>query len=86
MNSQNWGNMSIPKDRIVVASDVCTRDGIGIEIYRDNELVLETFRDDSKKTRDITVYKDSVSLELMEECIQLFKAEIPWIFIEEGSS
>ena len=32
----------------------------------------------------ITVFKESVSLELMEECIQIFKKEIPWDFIECG--
>jgi len=74
--------MSPPKDRIVVASDVDRRDGIGVEIYRDNELVVEIFRDDTKRTREITVFKECVSLELMEEAIQIFKKEIPWEFIE----
>jgi hypothetical protein len=35
--------MSQPKDRVVVASDVNPRDGIGVEIYRNNELVVEIF-------------------------------------------
>lgn len=69
-------------DRVVVASDVNTRDGIGVEIYRDNELVVEIFRDDTKRTREITIFKESVALELMEESIQIFKKEIPWEFIE----
>jgi hypothetical protein len=74
--------MPQPKDRIVVASDVNTRDGIGVEIYRDDELIMEIFRDDTEKTRTITVFKESVSLDLMEEVIQTFKKEIPWDFIE----
>lgn len=74
--------MSDQKDRVVVASDVNPRDGIGVEIYRDNELVVEIFRDDTERTRTVTVFKESVSLELMEECIQTFKKEIPWDFIE----
>ncbi|WP_081993434.1 hypothetical protein [Pseudomonas flexibilis] len=74
--------MSLPKDRVVVASDVNPRDGIGIEIYRDDELVVEIFRDDRDRTRTVTVFKDSISLELMEESIQIFKKEIPWDFIE----
>ena len=73
--------MSEPKDRVVVASDVSSRDGIGVEVYRDNELVAEIFRDDTDKTRTVTIFKESISLELMEECIQLFKKEIPWDFI-----
>ena len=72
--------MSSPKDRVVVASDVSSRDGIGVEIYRDNELIVELFRDDTEKTRTITVFKESISLELMEESIQIFKNEIPWAF------
>lgn len=74
--------MSLPKDRVVVASDVNPRDGIGVEIYRDDELIVEIFRDDTDRTRTVTVFKDSISLELMEEFIQIFKKEIPWDFIE----
>lgn len=74
--------MKEPKDRVVVASDVNPRDGIGVEIYRDNELVVEIFRDDRERTRTVTVFKENISLELMEESIQTFKKEIPWNFIE----
>ncbi|WP_415844153.1 hypothetical protein ACMYUJ_12060 [Stutzerimonas zhaodongensis] len=74
--------MPFPKDRVVVASDVNPRDGIGVEIYRDDKLVVEIFRDDSERTRTVTVFKESISLELMEESIQIFKKEIPWDFIE----
>jgi len=74
--------MSLPRDRVVVASDVSLRDGIGVEIYRDNELIVEIFRDDTEKSRTITIFKESISLELMEESIQIFKKEIPWGFIE----
>lgn len=74
--------MSFPKIRVVIASDVNPRDGIGVEIYRDDELVVEIFRDDRDRTRTVTVSKESISLELMEESIQIFKKEIPWDFIE----
>lgn len=74
--------MSLPKDRVVVASDVNPRDGIGVEIYRDDELIVEIFRDDTDRTRTVTVFKESISLELMEESIKIFKKEIPWNFIE----
>jgi hypothetical protein len=49
------------------------RDGIGIEVYRNDKLVVEIFRDDTDKTRTITVFKENISLELMEECISTFK-------------
>ncbi|WP_041654591.1 hypothetical protein [Marinobacter nauticus] len=74
--------MSFPKDRVVVDSDVNPRDGIGVEIYQDDELVIEIFRDDTERTRTVTVFRDSVSLELMEKAIQRFKDEGLWDFIE----
>lgn len=73
---------NLSKDRVVIASDVNARDGIGIEIYRDDKLVIEIFRDDTERTREVTVFKESISLELMEEAIQIFKEKIPWEFIE----
>jgi hypothetical protein len=74
--------MSLPKDRVIIASDVNERDGIGVEIYRDNKLVVEIFRDDTKRTRTITLFQQEVSLEFMEEAIAIFKKEIPWDFID----
>lgn len=70
------------KDRVIIASDVNERDGIGVEIYRNNELIAEIFRDDRDKTRTVKVFKENVTLELMEECISTFKKEIPWDFID----
>ncbi|WP_282133850.1 hypothetical protein [Cellulophaga baltica] len=74
--------MELKKDRVIIASDVNERDGIGIEVYRNDKLVVEIFRDDTDKTRTVTVFKENVSLELMEECISIFKKEIPWDFID----
>ena len=71
------------KDRVIIASDVNERDGIGVEIYRNNKLVVEIFRDDTEKTRTIRFFTEKISLELMEEYIQTFKKEIPWEFIED---
>lgn len=81
--------MKLPENRTIVASDVSDRDGIGVEIYRKDELVLEIFRDDTEKTRTITVFKKNISLELMEEAIAIFKNEIPWdflVFKENGNN
>ncbi|MBD1560039.1 hypothetical protein HC752_24305 [Vibrio sp. S9_S30] len=74
--------MSFPKDRIVVASDVNPRDGIGVELYRNDELLVEVFRDDTERTRTVSLFKDSVSLDIVEEAIQRFKDEGLWGFIE----
>lgn len=74
--------MPEPKDRVIIASDVNLRDGIGVEIYRNDELVIEIFRDDTERTRTVTIFKDNASLEQMEKAIETFKKEIPWDFIE----
>ncbi|WP_228236670.1 hypothetical protein [Allomuricauda sp. M10] len=78
--------MELKKDRIEIASDVNGRDGIGVEIYRDNKLKIEIFRDDTKQSRTISVFDNGksidISFELMEEAIRVFKKEIPWDFID----
>jgi len=80
----NRTQMKENKDRVIIASDVNERDGIGVEIYRNDELIAEIFRDDTEKTRTIRIFKENISLELMEECIQTFKKEISWDYIEYG--
>ena len=70
------------KIRIEVASDVSTRDGIGIEVYRDGKLIFEIFRDDTARTRTVTVYEKEIALDILEEGISVFKKEIPWDFID----
>jgi hypothetical protein len=36
--------MELLKDRTIIASDVNKRDGIKVEIYRNDELLIEIFR------------------------------------------
>ena len=74
--------MALPKNTVIIASDVNERDGIGVEIYRDDKLTIEIFRDDRKRTRTVTLFQEHISLELLEESIQTFKKEIPWDFID----
>ncbi len=75
--------MELPKDRVIIASDVSgDRDGIGVEIYRDGKLIVEIFRDDTKRTRTVTLFQQDISLDLIEESIQTFKREIPWNFMD----
>lgn len=75
--------MEQPKDRAIITSDVSgDRDGIGVEIYRDDKLVIEIFRDDKKQTRTVQLFQQDISLDLLEESIQTFKKEIPWNFID----
>ena len=68
--------------KFIVASDVSDRDGIGIEVYIENELILEVFRDDTKRKREVTLYKKDLDLVLVEKSIERFRSEIPWEFVE----
>jgi len=75
--------MELLKNRVIIASDVSgDRDGIGVEIYRDDKLIVEIFRDDTKRTRTVTLFQQDIPLDLIEESIQTFKREIPWDFID----
>ncbi len=74
--------MTLPKDRVIIASDVRERDGIGIEIYREDKLVIEIFRDDTKRTGTVTLFQKDISLDMLEESILTFKREIPWEFVD----
>jgi len=68
--------------QIVIASDVSERDGVGVEIHRGKDLLIEIFRDDTERSREITMFSQRISLEEMEGFIQIFKDEIPWDFID----
>ena len=74
-------NMSSNEIRVIVASYI-ERDGIGVEIYENDELVIEIFREDTNRMRTVRVLKKNVSLELMEKSIEIFKREIPNDFID----
>ncbi|MGK2864418.1 MAG: hypothetical protein ACSLE0_20975 [Chitinophagaceae bacterium] len=78
--------MGLPKDRVIIASDVNDRDGIGVEIYREDKLVIKIFRDDTKRTRTVSLFRQDIALNLLEESIATFKKEIPWDFIEHNDT
>lgn len=64
-------------EKYMIASDVATRDGIGVEIYSGDEMILEIFRDDTKKKNEVTMYRRDLDLDLVEQAIALFRKEIP---------
>lgn len=68
--------------RFVVVSDVSDRDGKGIEVYRGSQLLIEVFRDDSKRTREVTLWEKDLPLEIVEEAIAVFRREVDWGFLE----
>ncbi|MFB2636951.1 hypothetical protein ACE02P_02795 [Shewanella bicestrii] len=63
-------------EKYVIASDVGSRDGIGVEIYSGETMLMEIFRDDTKKKMEVTLYQKELDLELVEQAIALFKKEI----------
>ena len=68
--------MSINNYKTIIFSDVSSRDGIGIEVYFHNDLILEIFRNDLKKTIDVTMFKQNISLNVVEESINIFRKKI----------
>jgi hypothetical protein len=68
--------------KVLIASDVSSRDGIGIELYDNDQIVMEIFRDDQNKTRELSLFQTAVSLELVERGIRIFREEIPWDFMQ----
>jgi len=64
-------------EKYVIASDVGSRNGIGVEIYSGETMLMEIFRDDTKKKMEVTLYQKELDLELVEQAIALFKKEIP---------
>ena len=74
--------MDLDKNRVIIFRDVDKRDGIGIEVYQDDKLILEIFRDDTKRTKKATFFQQEISLDILEKSIETFKKEIPFDFID----
>jgi len=69
--------MKYNQTKTVIFTDVAKRHGIGIELYQQSELLLEIFRDDLASKTTITLFKDDILLDLVEQAIDAFKKEIP---------
>ncbi|CAD6364365.1 hypothetical protein N5094_02505 [Shewanella putrefaciens] len=63
--------------KALIISDDVIRNGIGVEFYIDDKLIVEIFRDDNEHTKMLSVFEQPVSLELIEECVTLFKELVP---------
>ena len=74
--------MDLSKIKIEITSDISLRDGIGIDVFFKNTFILDIFRDDIKKTKEMTLFKKDVSLELIEFSIKKFKELIPQDYID----
>ncbi|MFB2657844.1 hypothetical protein [Shewanella xiamenensis] len=69
--------MSSKNLKALIISDDVIRNGIGVEVYIDDKLIVEIFRNDNDHTNMLSVFEQPVSLELIEECLTLFKELVP---------
>ncbi len=72
----------VKKTSYVVASDVSTRDGIGLETYINGHPVMEIFRDDIERRIYMTLFASNVDLDVIESSIEKFKERIDLEYIE----
>ena len=70
--------------KVYVASDVSQRDGVGIEIHKDDKILIEIFRDDTDKNYTVSCFEIDLPLEFVEKAIELFRKEISQEFIDYG--
>ncbi|TRO66807.1 hypothetical protein [Christiangramia sabulilitoris] len=70
------------KEEILIISDTNERDGMGMEVWKNDKLILEIFTDDSKKTRTITFYEKEIPFEDMERYMIRYKKDL-WEFENE---
>ena len=68
--------MDSTNKKIIIFTDTLNRDGIGIELYINDIMILEIFRDDSTNQKYINLLQKDVSLDLIEECISIFNRDI----------
>jgi len=63
--------------QVVAISDVSGRDGMGIEVWSKEKILIEIFRDVENEDFNITLFEESLPLKLIDESIKYFKREIP---------
>lgn len=68
--------------RYVVASDVNPRDGIGLETYINDDLVMEIFRDDTERRTYVTIFVRQLDFDVLEASIAKFRERIELNYIE----
>lgn len=68
--------MDSANKKIIIFTDTLNRDGIGIELYINDIMILEIFRDDSANQKYINLFQKDVSLDIIEECISIFNRDI----------
>lgn len=61
---------------LLLASDIRHRDGIGLELYRGNELVAEVFRNDDPAWVHVRMFEQSVPFETMRWFMEMAAARL----------
>ncbi|EMV7336362.1 hypothetical protein AADH20_001413 [Pseudomonas aeruginosa] len=62
--------------RLVFASDVNPRDGLGLECWRGEQPLFEVFRDDAGRRFVVNLFGSDVPLELLEAIIPTARREL----------
>lgn len=62
--------------RLVFASDVNPRDGLGLECWRGEQPLFEVFRDDVGRRFVVNLFASDVPLELLEAIIPTARREL----------
>ncbi|MEP2448049.1 hypothetical protein A8B79_14320 [Balneola sp. EhC07] len=68
--------------QVTVVSDISERDGMGIEVWSKEKILIEIFRDDENADFTITLFEEALPLKLVEESIEYFKREISKEFVK----
>lgn len=71
------GTNALKDFQVVVVSDISEKDGMGIEVWSKEKILIEIFRDDENADFTITLFEEALPLKLIEESIEYFKREIP---------
>lgn len=64
------------KIRYQYASDVGSgRDGLGLEVWQDTQMLLEIFQDDTQGTITLNIFGQDIALETVCAAIDVFQAK-----------
>lgn len=68
--------MNSNQKKVLIFTETHLRDGIGIEYYLGQKLIVEIFRNDEKSKTEVTLFEKEVSLEILEDAIKDYKKAI----------
>lgn len=72
----------VNNEEIIIISDTNERNGMGLEVWKNDRLILEIFTDDTEKTRTMTFYEKEMPFKDMERYMIRYKNDL-WDFGKE---